>query len=284
MEYSNQDVWSVLFDPNEYTCYSPAHAKGTQVYPVGQSPDGFNFFCINPLNPSNDLNPTESYHAAHKPRRADHNVVKYRNFLIECDKISLEEQTDLIRNVKKLPYATAIYSGGKSIHFIISLDKPVATREEYDDLARRIVKAIGGKDVVDVANKNPSRLSRCPNVFREDKGRMQSLIEVKQRISLEALEQWLVSNGCPKAVKTPYTVVYTDKMQQSSHLSGYTMNLLMDGAQPGERNQSVFKAACDFAKCGYDLDIAMSQIGRAVDLPERELMQTVKNAYKKALK
>jgi len=99
----------LLFDPGQKTCFSK-DAKGTMVRePKGQDL----FFCINALNPEEDTCPTEKYHRAGRPRRADGNVVCYRNFLVEIDTMPVEQQMHYVKN--RLPFTTAVYSGGKSL-------------------------------------------------------------------------------------------------------------------------------------------------------------------------
>jgi hypothetical protein len=54
----------------------------------------------------------------------------------------------------------------------------------------------------------------------------------------------------------------------------------------GERNQGLFWAACRMAEAGHGLDAALGALGPAAErcgLPEREVMATVRSAYRHAL-
>ena len=117
------DFFYTLFDENEATCFSSSQT-GTKVFDIDTKHEYASkwavLFCINPLHPTQDLNPTEEYHSADKPRRCDKNVVAYRNILIEMDSIPVEDQAEFIEKTG-LPYTTSVFSGGKSIHYIISL-------------------------------------------------------------------------------------------------------------------------------------------------------------------
>jgi len=280
MQLTIHNFFNTLFDEGQALCFAK-HAKGTKVYPVSSflSTNWANYFTINALHPSEDLNPSEEYHSADKARRADHNVVCYRNFLVEMDFCSLEEQELRIAD-SKMPYTTSVYSGGKSIHWIISLETPVDTAEQYRSLSERIYKALGGKLVVDTSCKNPSRLSRFPGAFRD--GTEQTLIEVNSRVANEDLEQWLtgkLGQESHKSVQTPVTSTKPTNYIHTGILTGYTLHFMLMGAEKGQRNNSLFKAACDFANCGYTKEDAIRQLGRNSGLEDDEIVRTVKSAY-----
>ena len=144
-------------------------------------------------------------------------------------------------------------------------------------MVKKIFTACGGKEYVDTSTINPSRLSRFPGAFRKDRGTVQTLQYVGQRINNADLEYWLQSRGVmPPIPRAPRQV------ECPSGLSPYTRNFLMMGAQPGERNSSVFKAGCDFARNGFEVETALDMIVEAVDLSEEEIFTTLRSAYKVA--
>jgi len=171
---SKSKFFNLLFDQNEKTCFA-RDAKGTRVKSVPGKSDVF--FSINALHPTEDLAPSMPYHKPDKPRRADANVVTFRNFLIEIDDMPLGKQISYVKNL--VPFSTAVYSGGKSYHFIISLETPCETYVEYMSIAERIAKHV---PKLDPSCKNPSRLSRIPNVMRPDTGKAQELLFVGGRV------------------------------------------------------------------------------------------------------
>jgi hypothetical protein len=177
------DFLNLLFDKEDHTCFTES-PNGTKVY---YAPTDFDlFFSINPLHPDKDLNPTLEYHASDRPRRADHNVTKYRNFLIELDNMPLEDQIDYVTS--KLPVSSVVYSGGKSYHFVISLEVPCPSKSEYDLTFKRIQKLLPN---IDKACKNPSRLSRLPFRIRPDTQNEQRLVGLYDRISFAILDEKL---------------------------------------------------------------------------------------------
>lgn len=92
------------------------------------------------------------------------NVTAFRYALVESDSTDLEKQQAIMRELE-LPIACLVYSGNKSLHAIVRIDA-----DTYDEYRKRVnylydVCAKNGLGV-DSANKNPSRLSRMPGVWR----------------------------------------------------------------------------------------------------------------------
>src|SRR4051812_31330148 len=103
--------YEVLFDPGQSTCFTVS-PRGTAVMPVipeSERPRArYNYFSINALDARADRDPSESYHAPNKPRRADHNVVCFRNILIEMDSGTLGEQLALLPSTG-IPWSTCVW-------------------------------------------------------------------------------------------------------------------------------------------------------------------------------
>jgi len=187
--------YDLLFDEDDYTCFG-GKLNSTRVnhykFPYGRT---LSWFTINALHPKEDRNPTEVYHRKDRPRRADCNVIKYRNIMIEMDSCSIPEQKVYIKQ-SRMPYSTCVYSAGKSLHFIISLETPLQSEEEYRcwwKAIDKIMKNLGAK--IDPSSVNPSSFSRCPNAYREDKGQIQHLLKVNERVKNEVMVDWFASHG-----------------------------------------------------------------------------------------
>lgn len=174
-----QKFLNTLFDEGEFSCFTES-AHGYRVSSGPRKEDLF--FCINPLHPTQDFNPTKDWHSTNLPRRADHNVTAYRNLLIELDNVPLDQQIDYVRD--KVPVSTIVYSGGKSYHFIVSLVEPLADIKTYKQTWNRIHQLL---PEIDRSCKNPSRLSRLPNRVRPETNKEQKLMYVGERISWSQL-------------------------------------------------------------------------------------------------
>lgn len=92
------------------------------------------------------------------------NVTDLRYALVESDEVDLGQQNAILRELE-LPIAALVYSGKKSLHAIVHIDAP--NYEEYRkrvEFLYEICRKNGLKP--DKQNKNPSRLSRMPGVWR----------------------------------------------------------------------------------------------------------------------
>lgn len=141
-----------------------------------------NFFCINPIRGQ---------------RRLKDHISQYRNFLFESDVMPLQEQFDFLHVHKdKGLFSMATFSGGKSIHFIISCADTLTIGEPGSEEAELRYKGIWlglhymltglGMYGIDQSNKNPATLSRTPNAMRGDI--KQALVHIGQLQSSEYLK------------------------------------------------------------------------------------------------
>lgn len=239
-----------LFDKGEHICQTNDVYGTAPVSMDGVLYSDYQFFCINPLVPGTT--------------RRDDCVMVYRNILLEFDNGSRIKQLEILADV---PYSVLTWSGGKSHHAIISLSEPCKDRAEYDALIRRIYTKV---QVMDRSVKNPSRLSRTPGAIR-DNGNEQTLIEdLVGRVSRSFVEDWL--GPVPEKLKTE------QPERRSLGISPWTRNFLMLGAETGKRNASLFAAACDMLRHGYDADMIAILAQNAVDLPEQEIRACIRSA------
>ena len=112
------------------------------------------------------------------------NVTEYRYALVESDKIPIEQQHGILRDLQ-LPIAALVNSGGKSVHAIVRID--AGSPEEYRKRVEFLYSVCDKNGLqVDRQNKNPSRLSRMPGVVRKDK--KQFLIDTN--IGFPTFEEW----------------------------------------------------------------------------------------------
>ena len=132
---------------------------------IASEAESRSFFCINPVRG--------------KRRRKDE-LASYRNFLFESDTMPLSEQFLLSEKLKESGLISmATYSGGKSVHFIISCLDTLNFGEPGSDEAtnayhrtwqglKSILEKFGLTDI-DPSGKNPATLSRMPGHMRGDK-------------------------------------------------------------------------------------------------------------------
>ena len=113
------------------------------------------------------------------------NVTRFDYALVECDKISIEEQYKAYRKFN-LPIAALVYSGDKSLHAIVKVNAKNA--DEYKKRVNFLYgELLNSGLILDLQNKNPSRLSRMPGVTRGTKE--QSLLATN--IGAKDYDEWL---------------------------------------------------------------------------------------------
>lgn len=148
------------------------------------------FIRVNPVNPGGTRN---------------EDVTSFRHVLVEFDRddkgqpIPKEDQYGAIV-ASGLPVSAVIDSANKSLHAWVRVDAPDAA--EYRRRVDIVWDWFGGL-FLDRQNKNPSRLSRCPDGFRTVDGekRQQRLLAVN--LGAAGWSEWEVSNapdGLPKII------------------------------------------------------------------------------------
>jgi hypothetical protein len=153
------------------------------------------FFCIN------SLKSLES--------RTNENVAEAKNFLMEFDEGSLEDQTAAILKLESagLNVASAVFSGSKSVHLILSMAESLNYdyRQTWIALAAE-VRSLTGLNP-DAACKNEARLSRLAGAVRADTGLEQSLLHTGGFITnakiAELIAKHKVNVSIKKGVRTP---------------------------------------------------------------------------------
>lgn len=215
------------------------------------------------------LNPIQGF-------REDANCTSFRNFLIEIDTGSIKEQYKYIKALN-IPYSAIIFSGNKSLHTLISLEKDLPNEKAYREIAEWILNIV---TLADQATKNPSRSIRIPGAYREP-DKKQSLVEMVGPTSLAALKSWLMSYPASKPKK--YEKRQISENPDFSLVKPWAAKLLMDGISE-DRNKTWFKVAVEFFLAGYSLDDIIEKLSMYFtperDFKEREWITTLKSAEK----
>lgn len=215
------------------------------------------------------LNPIRGY-------RQDHNCTAYRNFLVEIDHGSLKGQLEYIQMLG-MPYSAIVFSGNKSMHFLISLDEDLANEKEYRLYAEWLLKAV---TMADPNTKNPSRSIRIPG-GRRGPEQLQRLVEFKGKVTLAELSAWLMKH--PEAMpKAREKRIRSDK-PSIDRLTPWTKKHLRDGVIQ-DRKRTWFAVACDFAIAGFSeedtIDILQDYFVEEHDLREKKFLRIVHDAFK----
>ena len=125
--------------------------------------------CVNPMRPES-------------VRRDKNSVAAYRNILVECDTLPMDQQLERMLSIfwdegghRDGLLRAIVDSGGKSYHCIVRTD--ARSREDYAVDARFIYDLCEHNGLpVDRKCANPTRLTRFPGAMRANSGRMQRLV------------------------------------------------------------------------------------------------------------
>lgn len=247
---------------------------------VAQSPHLYQFVGLNPMKA--------------KASRADDNVSAFRNFLIELDFSSLEDQYKYIVEELEVPFSTCTFSGSKSLHFIIALTESLANEEEWRVKAELLLKLISKADQ---KNKNPSRFTRIGGGWRPDTQSSQDVIETRARIELAQLDEWMRARpNYWKILKNldrceRYVALNNIKNNSNDGVNSIMSKIgrafLKGEVLPGSRNQALFVTTCDLVRAGEQEEAIRSKlvpIALQIGLSLRESNVTISSGIRKALK
>jgi hypothetical protein len=216
------------------------------------------------------LNPIKGF-------RQDANCTAFRNFLVEMDYGSNEAQMSYVKRVD-LPYSAAVFSGNKSLHFLISLDTDLPSEKVYRLFSEWILNIV---TLADQATKNPSRSIRIPGALR-DTGKHQELVDYRGAIKIGDLVSWLKLH--PDAKPKEKVERKISDAPNIENMKGWVLNLLKSGIGPPNRNRKWFTVAVEFALSGYSEEYTIETLGAYFspdrDFKEREWETTIRSAFK----
>lgn len=211
--------------------------------------------------------------------RRDECSTAFRSFLIELDVGSIKEQMGYISHMK-VPFSAQIFSGGKSVHTVITLDEDIPDEKTYRALCVWIFNIL---TLADDKCKNPSRSTRIPGASREP-GKKQRLIKMKKRVSHKELMGWLnkYEHLRPKVNERRKVAAGEADFDR---LSPWARGMLKKGIDfKNGRNQTWYALAMDFALAGFTEEQAIEKLGlkftEEYDFKEKEWLTTVASAFK----
>ena len=257
----NMEFFNTLFNENENVCFGRT-LYDTAASPVNKVPRNCEFFTLNPI----------------RTRRKGEDVTAFRNILIELDKDSIKKQLNRIKKIG-VPYTSLVFSGGKSIHCIISLEQPLKDREEFTRYILLAWTAYGFKKI-DKNCKDPARFTRFPNSVRVDTGKIQELLELKERIPNELFLNWcksqLGSNKFMELYYPPIKPIYRIAYNTKLWMSKATTELIENGTtNETSRHEAFVKAVVQLKKTGYEDDNIYELLANRFEemIPERNIRE-----------
>lgn len=224
------------------------------------------------------LNPINGY-------RLDENCYRYRNYLVEMDQGSQDLQLFYVRDQLQMPYSAAIFSGNKSLHFLISLDRDLPSEDAYRHISlwTRAIATMADRNCI-----NPSRSIRIPGAQRPE-GKMQTLVEFRGPVKIEEMAVWL-NNWPDSKPKKEERVPHIDgEPFDWGRVKPFVFNKLNEGISKETstkgRNSDWFAIACEFAILGLSYEETTNILSEFF-IPERDFKAKewkiiLKSAFKK---
>lgn len=225
--------------------------------------------------PSNELrlvalNPIKGF-------RQDQNCTAYRNFLIEMDVGPLPQQLAYIERLG-MPYSAAVFSGGKSLHFLISLDIDLPDQKTWRLIAEWILAIATAADQM---TKNPSRSIRIPGPTRDQS--RQVLARWKGPVTFSELRAWLEKH--PEQRPKPKVKKAPSGKHDFNRIAPWVIKRLTEGLDPTKgRNGQWYAIAYEFALAGYSedgtIEILSEYYSEDPDFKEKEWLTAIDSAFK----
>jgi hypothetical protein len=242
--------------------------KITLISPNGREND-INFSQINLIA----INPISGF-------RRDDNVTSYRSFLLELDEGSLKEQYDYIEKLK-LPNSACVFSGNKSLHYLITLEKPLISKQIWQFYNNWILNVVSKADQ---QLKNPSRSIRFPMNRRLNNNHLQKLLYIKKRININDLIIWL--NKFPNCKPIQKIIPTVKKKFTVQSIPNWVKEILEEGITV-DRNKTWFRVAAVLATRNFDyeevVEILDNFFEEDKDFKRREWITAIKSAFKHVL-
>jgi hypothetical protein len=210
--------------------------------------------------------------------RDDDNCTAYRNFLVELDFGLLAAQRAYIERLG-MPFSACVFSGNKSLHYLISLDTDLPSENVYRHFSEWILKIV---NLADQNTKNPSRSIRVPGAWREPT-KQQKMVEFRGPVSTKELYKWL--NEHPEAKPRERETKQISEEEDISKVKGWVLLALEEGIDPSKgRNKQWFSIACEFALSGYSEDDTIRKLSYFFqpdrDFKEKEWKTAIRSAFK----
>lgn len=217
------------------------------------------------------LNPIKGY-------RSDDNCTALRNFLVEIDFGPLAQQMSYIKKLG-MPYSACVFSGNKSLHFLLSLEEDLPNENIYRHFSEWILSIVS---LADQNTQNPSRSIRIPGSWREPT-KKQRLVELKGPLKIADLVSWL--NRFPDSKPKKAERRHISGKRDFNKLKPWVMPMLLKGLDVSKgRNKQWFSIACEFALAGYSEDDTMEILGEFFsperDFKEREWKTSIRSGFK----
>lgn len=269
----------------------------TFFYDGEQTVFGFNHFEKDLIKPVSEMKNYQFLNAFERVglnpmviEATDKNVTSFRNIMVESDTLTPAEALYHIKQ-SKLPFSYIVFSGNKSLHFYICLERDIGSLEMYNYICRWVLRALGGdSDLVDKKTISPSRKARLSFGTNNKTGVIQKGRKIRDKIPNGELQSWLLANSDSKPIEYDRSFVKRSTEPNPLLLKQWVIHCLDGGIFQGKRNAFFYEAAINLAECGFDeyqaIEYLKSRSKNIIegDFSEREMEQSVSSAFRRLLR
>lgn len=282
MHKTGKQLLSLMFKPGETICVG--HNKfGYHSVPLDMAING-PITLVPPADniPTQYPKPEELILVALNPIkgfRQDINCTAFRSFLVEMDYGPMPEQLAYVKKMG-MPYSAVVFSGNKSLHFLINLSSDLPSENVYRKFSEWILSIM---TLADQNTKNPSRSIRIPGAYREP-GKKQLLVEFKGPVNTADMVAWLKKFPDNEPKEKEKHII--SENPDISKIKDWVALALKRGIVPPDRNKQWFTIACEFAIAGYDDEETILKLERYFteerDFKRKEWLTTLRSGFKYA--
>ena len=214
----------------------------------------------------------------------DITVASRRNFVFQMDDVQLEKQKQISFKLSKNVVNQAVFSGGKSIHNYITINREPESKEEYEFIWNKLnQKFFEGK--ADTQCKNPARRCRLANALRNDTEKIQERLFKNNNI-LYCYDYFHNQFIKEKNIKIINNISFkSDKkisVINNAKVQYYLNNYFFKKTGNGNSNNSFWTAICVCVKANDEdtLQVVCDK-ARSEHWSEKEIQKKISDAHKK---
>ena len=207
---TKQEFANVLFDPHEPIAFGLDDSDANKPRSIKEFIEDTKAqkFCINPV---------------WNWRKTENICITSLLFEVDEKGLTPREQIKLFLE-SGLPFSTMTYSGGKSIHVILRFTTQFKSTQWSYQWWYAIARVLEKRGII--ADKNAklaTQLSRVPNSIRNNNGKRQTLIMVKNRVKATDVLKWIRDHG--EDVKQPIerTIDWQPKWNDSTNIDKFKL-------------------------------------------------------------
>lgn len=213
--------------------------------------------------------------------REDTNCTSFRNFMVEMDNSTQEKQLEYVK-ASGMPYSACVFSGNKSLHFLVSLSQDLPSEAVWRLFAEWTLNIL---PLADPLTKNPSRSIRIPESYREP-DKLQKLIEFHGPVSLKDFTDWLKKWPSAKPIVREKKQIKPGEFDLQG-IKQWVIDELNNGIDERKgRNARWYSIAMEFALNSYSEDGTIEILDQFFSpdrtFKEKEWLTTIKSAFKRA--